>query len=116
MSDIKKFELEIDRYLGEYYIIDEKIINEFSQVDCIFELKALINDICERCTGSRWKDNFDVDLWDMINGKKCLDYENDKITKDEILAISNLSERAGGWITWSDDKEETFITFDEWKK
>jgi hypothetical protein len=37
------------------------------------------------------------------------------LTQVHLQTLSNLSERCGGWIVYT-ESEETFVPIDEWKK
>ena len=61
-----------------------------------------------------WMAGLEFDLWrGVVDGP--FRYGQHDLTDDQIERLRHLSEACGGWIVFDGDKEETFVSIDQWK-
>ena len=77
-------------------------------------LADLMSKISERCYSAGWMTDTEYILWDaIISGPR--GFGHDKITKEEIDELKNLSNQTGTWIVFDDEQEEIAIPLDNWE-
>jgi hypothetical protein len=79
-------------------------------------LRDLMIDISDRHWAAGWMMDLEYNLWDaVLRGPK--QYGDEVIAREDIEALTRLSEKTNGWFWWSKEaEEEQFIPLDEWKQ
>ena len=77
-------------------------------------LASLMSEISERCQTAGWMLNLEYVLWDaVISGPR--KYGHDKITENDIDLLKKYSCKAGSWILFDDNSEETALAIMDWE-
>ncbi len=79
------------------------------------ELAEYMSDLSEEAFTVTWMANLEYDLWDIKNGLK-KEYGRLEIDPSIIYKLNTLSLAVNGWIYFDEEKEETFISLEEWKE
>ena len=78
-------------------------------------LADYMSELSEEAYAASWMDGLEFSLWKAVKSEliKCgrLTFTSEKKEK-----LNQLSTEANGWITFDEKKEETFVTFEEWKQ
>ena len=69
--------------------------------------------ISERCWHAEWLDGTEFVLWKAVTGGP-LRWGQGEVSAEDIALLRRLSEAAGGWIVWDDERGETFLPMSEW--
>lgn len=78
------------------------------------QLRDLMSDISERCWYAGWLEGTEFVLWGAVTGG-ARTWGHGTITEEDIARLEALSEIAGGWIAWNDDRdEEECVPMEEW--
>jgi hypothetical protein len=78
-------------------------------------LAELMSEISEKCYSAGWLEDLEYVLWDaVISGPR--DFGHGKITQEEIDELSRISSMTKTWIVFDDEREETAIPLDKWRK
>ena len=64
------------------------------------------------CAG--WMAGLEFALWEVVEGQRS-DYGLIVFTEVQRRELRLLSERAGGWIRFDDELEESFLPLEDWK-
>jgi hypothetical protein len=78
-------------------------------------LEELMSQISEVGFAARWMKGLEFDLWGILNGEN-RKYGVHTITQDELDQLRSLSNKCGCWIVFDDEKEETAVDLEIWKK
>ena len=78
-------------------------------------LEELMSNISEEDFSAGWMTNLEFDLWGILNGDN-RKYGHHLITQSEIDQLKSLSKKCGCWIVFDEEKEETAVELEAWKK
>jgi hypothetical protein len=76
-------------------------------------LARTMSDMSEGAYCAGWIIDLEYDLWAIITGSPDAD-PTYALEQQDIDDLKTLSERARGWIVWTEDKGETFVPMDQW--
>ena len=79
------------------------------------ELLELMWKISEEAWHSGWQTDLEFDLWAIISKGPTL-YGHLLIDAATIFVLRELSIKTGGWIYFDDEKEETWIESEPWRR
>nr|WP_294946888.1 hypothetical protein [uncultured Mucilaginibacter sp.] len=79
------------------------------------QLADFMSDISEDAYCSSWNYGLEYTLWDAVLNGECR-YARHYITKENIEVMIKLSNECGCWIYFDDEKGQTPIPLDEWRK
>ncbi len=78
-------------------------------------LAELMSQISEAGYSAGWMDGLEFDLWEILNGHK-RKYGGYSVSQDELNQLQSLSNKCDCWIVFDDEKEETAVELETWKK
>ena len=77
------------------------------------QLADYMSDLSEEAYSASWMLGLEYILWGaIIDGPR--KYGRLDITVEHIAKLKNLSDACGGWVTFDDEKGETFVPLDKW--
>ena len=60
-----------------------------------------------------WMEGLEIALWEVLQGTR-REYGRLTISDAQRQELQELSRAAGGWITWDEQHERSFVPIDEW--
>ena len=79
------------------------------------KLACYMSKLSEEAYCAGWMDGLEYALWHVIvTGPR--EYGRLKVTVDHIDKLKRLSSDCSGWIIFDEQKEETFVSLEEWTK
>ncbi len=77
-------------------------------------LAEYMSELSEQAYYAGWMHGLEHALWRAVT-EGPFQYGVLQLTNEHVEALKRLSEGCGGWIRFDDEKEETFISLDEWR-
>jgi hypothetical protein len=77
-------------------------------------LAEFMSSLSENAYCAGWMDGLEFALWQVLLGER-REYGRLVMTGEDRWKLRSLSDAAAGWIVFDDDREETWISFEDWK-
>ena len=78
-----------------------------------FGLLCVMTGISEQFYAAGWESGLEFSLWRMVCGG-ARDYGLGEISERQVQLLRLLSEEAGGWWAWDEERGEHFMNRKEW--
>ena len=86
-------------------------------LDALASLEDLISSISEECYCAGWLVEIEFWLWEIVSSGASDDVPFGQywVLASELVILRELSDRIGGWISWSDaSRSVEFVKMEEW--
>ncbi|WAC71847.1 hypothetical protein OU995_19990 [Roseateles sp. SL47] len=78
-------------------------------------LADYMSELSESAFSAGWMEGLEVALWQALPDKP-FTYGRLALTSDHLNRLTELSTACGGWIHFDDEHEESFVSFDDWRR
>jgi hypothetical protein len=79
------------------------------------QLEELMSSISEAGYSAGWMEGLEYELWVILNSTK-RNYGRHIVTEEQFQQLKYLSDKCGCWIVFDDEKEETALDLESWRK
>jgi hypothetical protein len=77
------------------------------------ELADYMSGLSERAYAAGWIERLEFKLWSAMSQRTPV-LGSLQLAQEEVLRLHSLSDRCGGWITFDEKTEETFVPTSRW--
>ena len=78
-------------------------------------LATYMSELSECAFSAGWMEGLEVTLWQALPDKP-FKYGRLELTSAHLSRLTELSTECGGWIYFDDQREESFVSFDDWRQ
>lgn len=79
------------------------------------KLADFMSELSEKAFNASWIEGLELSLWKAMN-RDLLKFGRLTFNEETINELKRLSQEVNGWIIFDEQTEETFISFEQWKK
>ena len=78
-------------------------------------LADYMSELSEQAYCAGWMAGLEFALWEALHGQRS-EYGQLAFTEAHRQELKSLSESIGGWIVFDDEREESFVSCEQWKQ